>query len=252
VRDILAGKTPVDVDATTATIRYPLRWHHLAVVVWYPPAGAEGDELSGLQRFMRELRDAVGADAAPLFIPADRVCGWGWLPFRTVTSEAVRRAREFATARAYAPSIAIGSMAAGVDGFRRSNRQALAAVSVATTRDQRERAVLVATDSGLAAAALLAGDLGTSREWVAEVLGDLAADTETDSGLRETLRVFLAAGGSYKEAGEQLKIHFNTVKYRVERALARRGRPIDDDRLDVELALLLCRWYGRAVLSTAT
>jgi hypothetical protein len=39
------------------------------------------------------------------------------------------------------------------------------------------------------------------------------------------------------------------VKYRVRRALERRGRPIADDRLDVEVALLLCDWYGAAVLS---
>ena len=36
VREILAAKTPVDVDAASSTIRYPLRWHHLAVVAWYP------------------------------------------------------------------------------------------------------------------------------------------------------------------------------------------------------------------------
>jgi DNA-binding PucR family transcriptional regulator len=38
------------------------------------------------------------------------------------------------------------------------------------------------------------------------------------------------------------------VKYRVQRAVERRGRPITDDRLDVELALLVCRWFGAAVL----
>jgi len=37
------------------------------------------------------------------------------------------------------------------------------------------------------------------------------------------------------------------VKYRVQRAVERRGRPIDD-RLDVELALLVCRWFGAVVL----
>jgi hypothetical protein len=39
------------------------------------------------------------------------------------------------------------------------------------------------------------------------------------------------------------------VKYRVRRALERRCRPIADDRLDVEVALFLCDWYGAAVLS---
>jgi DNA-binding PucR family transcriptional regulator len=43
-------------------------------------------------------------------------------------------------------------------------------------------------------------------------------------------------------------MHFNTVKYRVQRAVERRGRPIDEDRLDVELALSICHWFGASVL----
>ena len=30
---------------------------------------------------------------------------------------------------------------------------------------------------------------------------------------------------------------------RVRSAVERRGKPIDDDRLDVEIALLICHWY---------
>ena len=47
---------------------------------------------------------------------------------------------------------------------------------------------------------------------------------------------------------QALNLHFNSVKYRVGRAVARRGREIGSDRLDVELALLACHWYGAAVL----
>ena len=79
------------------------------------------------------------------------------------------------------------------------------------------------------------------------VLGDLAIDNENDARLRETLLVFLSGDGSYKLAAERLNLHSNTVKYRVGRAIARRGREIGADRLDVELALLLCHWYGSAV-----
>jgi hypothetical protein len=46
-------------------------------------------------------------------------------------------------------------------------------------------------------------------------------------------------------------LHFNTVKYRVGRAVVRRGREIGSDRLDVEVALLACHWYGTAVLRPA-
>ncbi|KZS58552.1 hypothetical protein A4G26_13620 [Mycobacterium kansasii] len=74
------------------------------------------------------------------------------------------------------------------------------------------------------------------------------ADDENDEHLRETLRVFLGCGASYKTAAAELNMHFNTVKYRVGRAVARRGRDIGGDRLDVELALLACHWYGAAVL----
>jgi DNA-binding PucR family transcriptional regulator len=79
-------------------------------------------------------------------------------------------------------------------------------------------------------------------------LGYLAADTENDARLRETLRVFLRCGSSYKQAAEELDLHFNSVKYRVGRAEARRGREIGPDRLDIELALVLCQWYGSAML----
>jgi DNA-binding PucR family transcriptional regulator len=106
-------------------------------------------------------------------------------------------------------------------------------------------------DIGIAAAALVCGKIEEARVWVAELLGGLAADTESDARLRETLRVFLNGGASYTLAAEQLDLHFNTVKYRVGRALTRRGRPIADDRFDVELALLLCHWYGDTLLLPA-
>jgi DNA-binding PucR family transcriptional regulator len=71
---------------------------------------------------------------------------------------------------------------------------------------------------------------------------------QNDARLRETLRMYLACGASYKVAAEELNMHFNSVKYRVGRAVARRGREIGSDRLEVELALLACHWYGPAVL----
>ncbi|WAM19595.1 helix-turn-helix domain-containing protein [Rhodococcus sp. JS3073] len=82
-----------------------------------------------------------------------------------------------------------------------------------------------------------------------ETLGPLAADTESDARLRETLRTFLGHGSSYKSAAEELHLHFNSVKYRVQRGIERRGHPLTGDRLDVEIALLTCHWFGDAVLA---
>jgi DNA-binding PucR family transcriptional regulator len=144
--------------------------------------------------------------------------------------------------------VGIGAVAAGIDGFRASHRLASAAYSVALARNPRQASVIAATDPGVATAALLGGDLTQAKDWVTELLGDLASDTDNDARLRETLYVFLSAGGSRKVTGEKLNLHSNTVKYRIDRAIARRGRDIGTDRLDVELALLLCHWYGQAVL----
>ncbi|WP_329476408.1 hypothetical protein OG555_32715 [Kribbella sp. NBC_01484] len=38
------------------------------------------------------------------------------------------------------------------------------------------------------------------------------------------------------------------MKYRVDKALEERGRPLDDERLELELALVACRWLAGSVL----
>jgi hypothetical protein len=248
VREVLTANKPIDVDAATTSIRYPLRWHHLGLVMWYPDDGTEGDQLARLQRYLREVGESAGAAASPLFAAADRSCGWGWLPYRAAVADASANVRKFTLARPDSPSVAIGTMASGVEGFRQSHREAKTARSVALIAKRPEPTVIAATDPGLAIMARLGGDVAGTREWVAAVLGDLAADNENDARLRETLRLFLGCGSSYKVAAEELNLHFNSVKYRVGRAIARRGRDIDSDRLDVELALLACHWYGAAVL----
>jgi alkylation response protein AidB-like acyl-CoA dehydrogenase len=79
VREILAATTPVDGDAASSTIRYPLRWHHLAVVVWYPDARGSDDELPRPQRFKEiwarppEEYGGQGADAVACCIVIEEV-----------------------------------------------------------------------------------------------------------------------------------------------------------------------------------
>ena len=248
VRDVLVAPKPVDVDAATTTIRYPLRWHHLAVMMWYPDTGTDADAIARLQRFLRELGQATGAAATPLFVAADRTCAWGWLPYRTATPAAEAEVRRFTAGKRDAPDIAIGTMRSGVAGFRQSHREAERARRVALIAQGAEPTLICASDPGFSVAALLGADVTDTRAWVTGTLGALAADTDNDARLRETLRVFLGFGSSYKQAAEELNLHFNTVKYRVGRAIARRGRSIGSDRLDVELALLTCHWYGAAVL----
>jgi DNA-binding PucR family transcriptional regulator len=258
VREILDG-TDIDVDATTTAIRYPVRRIHLAAVVWYREAD-RGDELVQLERFANQLAQSLGAHERPLFISVDRITGWAWIPLpaeaaentrvaSAATSNIAARVRAFAEAHPDTPCIAVGNPLPGVDGFRHSHWQAQHARAVAIASGSDAHRVTAASDPGLPVAALLGDNVDTARAWIADVLGPLAAHTDNDERLRETLRVFLGTGSSNKAAADQLHLHINTVKYRVNSAVKRRGRPITDDRLDVEVALLLCHWLGTAVLS---
>ncbi|GFG71110.1 PucR family transcriptional regulator [Mycolicibacter senuensis] len=246
VREILADES-LDVDAMTTAIRYPLRRTHVALIVWYPESA--GDKLTAAEGFVKQLTESLAGQGAPLFIPADSTTGWAWIPLASAAGvDAVEQIRCSAQTAPGGPWVAIGDPLPGVEGFRRSHQQALAVHTLAVASGVSR--VSAAADPGLSAAALLGGDnVAAARAWVGEVLGPLAHATDGDERLRDTLRVFLRTGSSFKAAGEQLHFHVNTMKYRVQRAIERRGRPIAEDRLDVEIALLLCQWYGATVLS---
>jgi DNA-binding PucR family transcriptional regulator len=247
VRELIAGGD-VDVDAMIAAIRYPLRRIHVALIVWCRESDS-GDELTSMESFVRKLAESISGHESPLFISVDHVTGWAWIPLSpNAAPSALGRIRAVAETTTDAPWIAAGNPLPGIDGFRRSHQQALDARSVAIASGGNVPRFIAASDPGLAVAALVANSLEAAATWVAEVLGPLSSPTESDERLRETLRVFLRTGSSNKAAAEELHLHINSVKYRVHRAVERRGRPISDDRLDVEVALILCEWFGAAVL----
>jgi DNA-binding PucR family transcriptional regulator len=136
-------------------------------------------------------------------------------------------------------------VASGVAGFRLTHHQALAAQAVALAGGSPPRAVSYAD---VAPVAMMLGSPDLLAAWVRSTLGALATDDEHHARLRETLLVFLDAGGSYKATAERLVLHKNTVQYRISKATESLGRPVGDSRHDVELALRACRWLGASVL----
>lgn len=83
------------------------------------------------------------------------------------------------------------------------------------------------------------------REYAERVLGPVLG-YDADSGLIETLREFLAQGGSWNRTAEILHVHLNTVRYRIKRVEELLGRDLSStvDRLDVFLALQSMRAPG--------
>jgi len=246
VKSVLAGAN-VDLVAAETTLGYRLLQRHLGVVLWVDStASADRDPLERLGRVASALAVAAGSPRVPLFVPCDETSAWAWL---AITPGAMLRRGEpqaVIAEREPAVSIALGEPASGVEGFRRTHQQALRAQSVALAAGPHHVPVTYFID--VAPVAMMCADIESVREWVKETLGALAIDSERNARLRETARVFLRTGGSYTSTADQLFLHRNTARYRVQKAEELRGRPFREGRLDVELALLACHWLGSAVL----
>jgi hypothetical protein len=99
----LDAPTPVDVDAASAAIRYPLRWHHLALVMWHLTAG-DADELARLHGLVRE--PGAGTDVAARFAVHGRergAAGRRQLATASAPCPAVPRPRSSGTAAVDVP-----------------------------------------------------------------------------------------------------------------------------------------------------
>jgi hypothetical protein len=113
------------------------------------------------------------------------------------------------------PRVAVGEAGYGLDGLRATHHQALRAQSVALISRTMDEPVIRFAEVG--ALAMMSADLDAARVWVRRVLGALAGQDDQHARLRDTLRVFLAEGASYKATAERLMLHENTVQYRVRR-----------------------------------
>jgi len=244
VQALLRGER-VEVDSSEAILGYRLRQHHVGVVCWVAHATPGGTALGALEQATAELARQGGLDGRPIFLPRDESSAWAWLPLGVkdvftggcaVGADAGIR-------------FALGSAGSGVPGFRRTHQQALGAHAVALAAGTSGQPLTSFAD--VAPLALMSGSAELVRAWVIETLGALADDDGHQAMLRDTLRVFLQESGSFVAAAERLTLHKNTVRYRVGKAEESLGRPVGQERLQVELALLAAHWLGPAVLRQA-
>jgi DNA-binding PucR family transcriptional regulator len=226
---------------------YRLRQRHVGVVVWLGAAFGGAETVRSLHDLVVQVGRSLGCDESPLFVPRDESSAWAWLPlgFRDrFDSSLVGTAGLDGDIR-----FAFGGVARDLRGFCLTHEQAAAAQGVALAAGVLAPRVVAFAE--VAPVAMMLGSAGLLRAWVLSTLAGLAIDDEHHARLRDTLLVFLQAGGSYKITAEQLTLHKNTVQYRIRKAQESLGRPVGDSRNDVELALLASQWLGSSVLERA-
>jgi DNA-binding PucR family transcriptional regulator len=248
VRALLEDRQ-VDLGTVEAELGYRLRQQHVGVIAWDPGPAPAGTALARLERLVVAVAHALACPGRPLLVPRDEASVWAWLPLGRQTDlqwELIGKAVDDTDAGSH---LAAGAPASGAEGFRRTHHQARLAHELALTAGPAGPRMTAFAQVG--PVALLCADLNAARAWVHSTLGDLAVDDDPQARLRETARVFLSTGGSFTATAEQLMLHKNTVHYRIRKAEEVRGRPLQEGRLDVELALSACRWLGSAVLCPA-
>ena len=246
IRDLLSGER-IDVSAAEVTLGYPLDQYHVGVVCWAGD-GAGAAEITRLERAISQLAGQAGCRGEPLFLPRDESTAWAWLPLGT--EDAFDSAAAGTISMDTGIHFAFGGAAHGPAGFRVTHQQAVAARAVMLAAESPAPRAVTFSQVAPVAMMLTARDL--LRPWVLSTLAALATDDEQHARLRETLLVFLHSGGSYQTAAERLMLSENTVQYQVRQAAESLGRPVGDDRDDVELALRASHWLGSSVLRPAT
>ncbi|MGW6421731.1 PucR family transcriptional regulator [Nocardia sp. NPDC055053] len=225
----------LDVSSAEQMLSTSLRGWHQFAMLWTPPGTREPGAV--LRAGTALLAAATGK--APMTVEADDHSRWVWI---SSVSRLVLDTGELVRALRSQPNLclALGEPASGLDGFRRTFGDA-----------QRARAVALATGRrgltgyrAVSLSALFTDRVPEVQAWASRVLGGLMAEDDSAARLRETVRAFLDARGSYTDAAARLHVHKNTVHYRVRKAEELLGHPLTDRRLDIEVALMACAQLG--------
>ena len=226
---LIVDGAPITRERAATRLGYDLEAAHLAAVVWLEELRPEAPSL---ERAAEAVAVAGGA-TRPLTVTASAGVLWVWVAARTAPDLAQL---EQALDAIPLVRVALGRVAPGIDGFRRSH---LDAVATQRLLMRASADVRLADWETVRLAALLYEDEPRAQEFVRATLGDLAG---ADEALRETLRVFLREQSNAARAARKLFTHRNTVLTRVSRAEQLLPRALAETSVDVAVALDLDRW----------
>lgn len=215
VERLLAGDPPHDLQLD---YRLEHRWHIAAVV-----SGG------GAKQAAERIAASLGCEL--LSIPRSADTYWAWwgssaaIEFARLSSAAHREKASF--------RVAVGEARSGVDGFRRSHREAqLAAAVMIRGSDRITRCLEV-----MLPAALLEQP-EVAELYVSAQLGPLRAQRDWPA-LREALAGYFSAKGNLASAAAAIGVDRHTVRRRLRKVEQALGTPIENRYAELEVALRL-------------
>ncbi|HTX45983.1 MAG TPA: helix-turn-helix domain-containing protein [Solirubrobacteraceae bacterium] len=227
----IVEREPVDARAASEKLRYDVSRRHVALIVWADPPTA-GRQAVSLESEAATLSSALGGGPV-LTVPIGERVVWAWTSGDRLTDDPGVSGHTMGED----VHAAIGTAAEGLSGMADSHDEARVARRVAELRAVRPRTVVGYRGADLTA--LLTADPVEAVRFAVSELGDLIADSDVAARLRATVRVYLEENLSPARSARRLGIHQNTVVYRVKQAEELLGHPVEERRLQLEVALRL-------------
>lgn len=239
VQAVIDGHT-VDPDLIRRQLGIDIGHHHLAMILWFPGMAA-GYEL---ERVAKQAAADFG-DATVLTMSVEDGQMWAWIS--TASAHPPALVDRLAAMHPSVPGVrlALGPVAHGPNGFRRTHLQARDAAD--TARSSR-MSTAVTTWAGTGLLTLLGRDLERARWFVQAHLGPLSRDDAQTAEQRATLRSYLDSNHSLLQTASMQHVHRNTVVYRIRKIEEALGHPIAERQTDLYCAVLLADYFGARVL----
>ncbi len=219
---VLEG-APIPTSRAETQLRYRLSGPQMAVVLW----GVSPDAAAQLEVAASAVAAAAGTDHR-LTVVTGATSSWMWLPVNDIQLPDLSATPDI--------RVSAGRPGSGVDGFRSSHFQAVSTQRMHSRIDIRRQFVRY---DEIRLVSLLTTDETESRDFTADVLGDLAT---ADPELRHTLHTWITLQCNTSHTAEALYTHRNTVIRRLARAEELLPRPLRENLLDVAAALEVAHW----------
>ncbi|MFD6157528.1 PucR family transcriptional regulator [Nocardia sp. NPDC060256] len=232
----------IDIDHAETQLGHSLRRHQTAIVLWADESVTTADPVRTLEKFGNDIATLLDAPR-PLMLSSGVRGMWAWIATTGVPDPST-----LPTVGQPGLHAAIGSSAPDIAGFRQSHREALAAQRVALATDYVPMVIRYA-DVELVCLTTGDGSVEAMRVMATRELGALTSADETTARLRETLLAYLASGRNAPATAQQLNVHPNTVRYRINQSEELLGHSIEERATYIELALRCAQAYGDRILT---
>lgn len=221
--ELILDGAPISRQSAEAKLGYPLDRSHTAAIIWYDDPD---DNQNHLDHTARAFGRALGCPQ-PLIAVASAATRWVWVSdAATLDTDRIHQVLDHAPhAR-----IAVGTTARGIDGFRRSHRDALATQRMLARLRSQQRLAFFADIHMIA---VLTENPDSAADFITSTLGDLESASPQ---LLTTVLTYINEQCNASRAAHVLHTHRNTLLRRLETAQRLLPRPLDHTIIQVAVA----------------